>query len=150
MRSSWQTNLPGAGYKVFIYASGTRHAAKIYLSADSTDAIDSMPQIVTDDTGVVRFWVDTNDYDLDQRFDIEIYDNLGRPYIQVKSVNIFRLNEYLLLRGASVYSYTWNNHVRVGSGECLSIVLPPNREITIPDGYDLTIEDGGDLVILGL
>ncbi len=48
------------------------------------------------------------------------------------------------------YKYTWSVDVTIPAGKCLSIVLPPDKEITISDGYTLTIEDGGDLLIFSL
>ena len=69
---------------------------------------------------------------------------------QKQFLNIFNVNNYLLTKGANIYKYVWGNNVTIANGECLSIVLPPGKEITIPDGYSLTIEDGGDLLIFSL
>ena len=52
--------------------------------------------------------------------------------------------------GVNSYAYTWDRDVRVEAGRCLSVTLPPGKEVEIPDGYNLDIEDGGDLILFSL
>ena len=136
MRNSWQTTLPGAGYKIYIYTSVTRTAAKVYLAETSTTYVDSVPQITTDNTGLVKFWVDTNDYDLDQRFDIEIYDALGKFIGSVKYANIFDIKNYPALSQyiSTVNVATLTGDIQLIEGNDIYQFLDPNganRTVTL-------------------
>ncbi|RKX65973.1 MAG: hypothetical protein DRP42_04005 [Tenericutes bacterium] len=100
-RFGWRTKLPGKGYKACIYTSGIsrvgtklaiRKPAKVYQDANSTIEIDTPPQVQSDSNGNIEFYVDTNDYDLDQTFDIDIYKPNGEFYISLKRVNVYNID----------------------------------------------------------
>ena len=150
MRNKWSTTLPGAGYKVYIYTSNDHSAAKIYPTDSTQVAIQVVPQIIVPSSGLLEFWVDTNDYDLDQRFDIEIYDSIDNFWGAKKELNIFDISGYVLSKGTNTFSYTLENSIKIESGQCMSITLPPGKEMVLPDGLSLDIEDGGDLLIFSL
>jgi len=151
MRNSWQTTLPGAGYKIYIYTSVTRSAAKVYLTETSTTPVDAVPQITTDSTGLVKFWVDTNDYDVDQRFDIEIYDKFGKFVGSIKYVNIFDVKEYT---SSVLSSRTISLDTEVLNGDkSISVNTPMTYEFLDPNGANRTITlntplNTGDRVII--
>ena len=48
------------------------------------------------------------------------------------------------------YNYNWDYDLTIPNGRCLSITLPPSKEITILDGYSLTVNDGGDFILFSL
>ncbi len=133
MRNSWQTKLPGAGYKVYVYLSVTHAAAKIYLTESSTTPVDTLPQIVTNDTGLVKFWVDSNDYDIDQRFDIEIYDRFGKFVGSIKYINVFNIKGY-----TSAFMPTINVETLTGDKE-LSEGTDASYQFLDPNGANRTI-----------
>ncbi len=93
-RYNFVTNLNGAGYKVFIYTKYTMHTAKIYDTNTSTTSIQTVPQITTNSTGLVSFWVDTDDYSYNQSFNIEIYDIYNKHYSTMNDVSIFDVSYY--------------------------------------------------------
>ena len=54
------------------------------------------------------------------------------------------------ITGVNSFAYTWDRDIRVESDRCLSVVMPPGKEIYIPDGYTFDVEDGGDFLLFSL
>lgn len=61
-----------SGADVSVYLDGTNAPAKIYLAKDATDYVNNPPQLTSDISGRVVFWVDDRDYTREQRFRIEV------------------------------------------------------------------------------
>ena len=142
MRNKWSTTLPGAGYKACIYIESNHSAAKIYTSKDSDTPIQTIPQITTKNDGLLEFWIDSLDYDIDDLLDIDILDPIGNYWTSKKKINVFKVRDYLENKGANLFNLTLDNDVTVESGQCMSIPLPQGQTLTIPDGVTLKVEDG--------
>jgi len=57
---------------VSVYLAGTNNPATIYLTRTSEEGNNTPPQIYSDITGKVEFWVDSDDYDYGQLFKIVV------------------------------------------------------------------------------
>lgn len=81
---------------VSVYLSGTDTPARVYLQKDSTQYVDTTPQLSTDILGRICFWVDSDDYDYTQRFRLVIQkNNLVTVIDDVKIVE----EDYVFVRG---------------------------------------------------
>ena len=103
MRAKWSIKTPSAGYRVYVREGIANTPAKIYLSEDATEPITTLPQIITDQTGKVEFWVDSADYDFDQLFWIEIRNPEGGITFS-KLVDIFSMKNYTRRQFVGVFS----------------------------------------------
>lgn len=88
-RYNFTNHLDDKGYKVHIYTKFNNNFAKVYSTATSTVSIQAIPQITTDSSGLVSFWVDTDDYSYGQRFTIIIYTMFDKHYSSINDINIF-------------------------------------------------------------
>jgi hypothetical protein len=57
---------------IYIYLAGTNTPAKIYTVKTGGSVIETVPQVSSDQYGYLSFFVDDNDYDTSQMFDITI------------------------------------------------------------------------------
>jgi len=103
MRAKWSIKTPSAGYRVYVREGIANTPAKIYLSEDATEPVTTLPQIITDQTGKVEFWVDSADYDFDQLFWIEIRNPEGGITFS-KLVDIFSMKNYTRRQFVGVFS----------------------------------------------
>ena len=62
----------------------------------------------------------------------------------------WRLGISLIDEASKSHHYTWSTDIVIPSGRFLSIVLPPDKEVTILDGCTLTVENDADLLIFSL
>ncbi len=94
MRSLWTANFIYKNADVSIFIAEVDMPAVIYTVATGGTAINTLPQITTDASGMASFYVDTVDYDLDQRFTIKV-KKIGQVYtFQLTNVSIFDIIAY--------------------------------------------------------
>jgi hypothetical protein len=66
-----QGNVIG-GADVYVYKAGTNIPAMVYLAEDATQGTNVLPQVTSREDGVVLFWLDNDDYDYGQHFDLQV------------------------------------------------------------------------------
>jgi hypothetical protein len=78
---------------ISIYLAGTNNPATVYTTEVIITGISTTPQISTDNYGRFEFWVDTDDYDVTQKFDV-ISANL-----RYSDIDIFNARAHNVLTG---------------------------------------------------
>jgi len=95
MRSQWKANLIYKNADISVFLTGTNIPATVYADPTGGEAIDKVPQAKSDSNGVGSFYVDTENYGLDQRFDIKI-NRIGTKYSLILSnVKVFNTIAYI-------------------------------------------------------
>ncbi len=101
MRTQFTANLEYLNTDVSIFIAKKNIAATIYTVATGGTAIDTLPQVNTDSSGLLSFYVDTVDYDLDQLFDIKIGKvDISYNFI-LSNISIFNVKDYADTKQAS-------------------------------------------------
>jgi hypothetical protein len=86
------------GAQVYVYLDGTTVPAIVYPTRESTSGISMAPQLVSAIDGSVLFWLDSDDYEYGQLFDIVVQKDdfsFGMSDVQVivwDAVNSKRLD----------------------------------------------------------
>ncbi|HDD44584.1 MAG TPA: hypothetical protein ENG63_06980 [Candidatus Desulfofervidus auxilii] len=94
MRCKWRRVFPFSGIDVYIYLAGTGIPAKVYDAEEGGNVYSTPPQLKTDENGVVEFWVDTVDYDVDQLFDI-FFVYGGTIYYLLEREQVFDVKSFV-------------------------------------------------------
>ena len=66
---------------VSIYKAGTDEPAIVYATQDSTEPLETPPQIECDDRGYFEFWIDSADYPVEQKFKVVIEKEGFEPVV---------------------------------------------------------------------
>ena len=126
---------------VYVYKAGTNIPAIVYLAENAAQGTDVVPQVTSREDGVVLFWLDNDDYDYGQHFDLQIVKGSLSFYLNnvpiiiwdvVHAANADKLNGY-----DGSYYLNRANH----TGESPPIAISPQGS---GSGLDADKLDGHD------
>lgn len=98
MRSLWTANLIYKNTDISIFLAKENIVAKVYTVSTGGTAIATLPQITSDASGKVSFYVDSVDYDLDQLFDIRVQLIGSRYTFVLSNIAIFDILSFFALK----------------------------------------------------